>query len=102
MVVDRVSGNISERVFRDLPEFMQPGDSLVMNNTKVVPCRLFGSRAGGGRTEIFLLRPIDGVVWEALAKPGRRLRVGSVVIMADDFACEIIEDCPTDARRCAC
>ncbi len=92
MVVDRASGNISERVFRDLSDLLEPGDSLVMNNTKVIPCRLLGKRAGGGKAEIFLLKPLEGGVWEALAKPGKRLRLGSVVTVSDTLACEIVAD----------
>ncbi len=94
MVVDRRSGNISERVFRDLPDILEPGDSLVRNNTRVVPCRLLGTRAGGGKTEIFLLRPIEGGFWEALAKPGKRLRPGSIVNIAETLSCEIHADLP--------
>ncbi len=92
MVVDRASGTISERVFRELPDLLNSGDSLVMNNTKVIPCRLLGKREGGGKTEIFLLRPLEGGFWEALAKPGKRLRLGSVVSISDTFSCEIQAD----------
>ena len=92
MVVDRATGTISERVFRELPDLLDSGDSLVMNNTKVIPCRLLGKRAGGGKTEIFLLRPIEGGLWEALAKPGKRLRPGSVVFISDTLSCEIQGD----------
>jgi S-adenosylmethionine:tRNA ribosyltransferase-isomerase len=63
-------------VFRNLPEYLAPGDVLVLNNTKVLPVRLRGRRPTGGNVEVLLLRPVDGR-WEALVRPGRRLRAGT-------------------------
>jgi S-adenosylmethionine:tRNA ribosyltransferase-isomerase len=74
LVVDRVSGNLQDRVFSDLPDLLDPGDLLVMNNTRVIPARLRTRRQTGGRIELLLLRQIDGDRWLALARPARRLR----------------------------
>ncbi len=68
-----------DRMFREFPSFLRPGDCLVINNSKVFPSRLYGHRAGGsGAVEVFLLRTIseDGKTWQALVRPGRKLRVG--------------------------
>jgi len=75
-VLRRDSGALEHRIFRDLPEYLHRGDVLVLNNTKVLPVRLRGRRASGGEVEVLLLRPI-GAAWEALVRPGRRLRPGT-------------------------
>jgi S-adenosylmethionine:tRNA ribosyltransferase-isomerase len=78
LVLRRADGSISHRVFRDLPELLHPDDLLVINETRVTAVRLFGVRAGsGGAVEALLLRPAGAPdVWEALVRPGRRVRVG--------------------------
>ncbi|PSN19368.1 tRNA preQ1(34) S-adenosylmethionine ribosyltransferase-isomerase QueA [filamentous cyanobacterium CCP5] len=67
------------QVFRDLPELLQPGDLLVLNNTRVIPARLYGYKPGGGRVEILLLEPHGDHRWTALVKPGRRLKPGAEI-----------------------
>ena len=75
------SGAPEHRRFRDLPSLLAPGDALVLNDTRVVRARLLGRRAGGGAAEVFLLRPSGGDgLWEALVKPGKRLREGAKVL----------------------
>ncbi len=74
---------LADRRFRDLPEHLRPGDCLVLNDTRVIPARLVGRRAGGGRAELLLLRELEGGVWEALARPGGRLRPGASVQFGD-------------------
>lgn len=77
LVLDRVSGAIQHASVSDLPGFLLPGDLLVANNSRVIPARLHARRAGtGGRIELLLLRRGDDGVWEALARPARRLRLG--------------------------
>ena len=99
MVVDRSNGNISEMVFRDLLGFMHEGDSLVFNDTKVIPARLLGRRKTGGMAEILLVRGhVDGT-WDVLVRPGKKLPCGSQIIFGDDFYCEIIEILPGGGRR---
>lgn len=67
------------RIFRELPELLQPGDLLVINNTKVIPARLYGRKVGGAAVEILLLEEERPWRWKALVKPGRRLKPGAVI-----------------------
>jgi S-adenosylmethionine:tRNA ribosyltransferase-isomerase len=71
MVVHRATGAIEHKLFRDILAYCAPSDALVLNDTRVVPCRLLGTRASGGKVEAFLLRHLGGGVFEALLKPGR-------------------------------
>ncbi|NLE43296.1 MAG: tRNA preQ1(34) S-adenosylmethionine ribosyltransferase-isomerase QueA [Chloroflexi bacterium] len=75
MVIDRKSGEIQHRRFRDLPEFLQPEDLLIYNESRVIPARLFARKSTGGRVEILLLRPRDGTTWETLVR-GKHVRTG--------------------------
>lgn len=84
LVVERASGALTHRHFRDVGEYLRPGDLLIANHSRVIPARLLGHRAEtGGSVEVLLLseRPDLGVdYWEALVRPGRRLRVGDYII----------------------
>jgi len=82
MVVDRTTGTISHHVFRDLPQFLHPGDLLVHNESRVIPARLFARKPTGGRVEILLLRPRSETVWEVLVR-GRAVRVGGRLEVLD-------------------
>jgi S-adenosylmethionine:tRNA ribosyltransferase-isomerase len=75
MVVDVETGSISHLVFRDLPQFLRPGDALVLNETKVLPVRLLARKKSGGEVELLFLRELDGF-WEVLARPSKRLKPG--------------------------
>jgi S-adenosylmethionine:tRNA ribosyltransferase-isomerase len=79
-----------EKLVRDLPDLLRPGDLLVANRSRVLPARIFGRLAGGGRAEFLLLRRIEPGVWEALARPARRLRPGDVVTVAADLRVRIL------------
>ncbi len=79
MVVDRLTGEIEHRHFYDIIDYLNPGDALVVNETRVIPARLIGARAGGGACELLLLRQLGPKTWETLARPGRRLRPGAEV-----------------------
>ncbi|MEO8662113.1 MAG: tRNA preQ1(34) S-adenosylmethionine ribosyltransferase-isomerase QueA [Bryobacteraceae bacterium] len=86
LVVHREEGRWEDRAFRDLPDFLRPGDCLALNDSKVFPARLYGQRVGtGGAVEVFLLRPEaeDNKTWTALVRPGRRMRTGERVRFAD-------------------
>lgn len=76
MVIDAGTGDIEHRVFRDLPACLRPGDALVINETKVIPARLEARRPTGGAVELLFLRDRGGGVWEALARPSKRLEAG--------------------------
>ncbi|MEP6714646.1 MAG: tRNA preQ1(34) S-adenosylmethionine ribosyltransferase-isomerase QueA [Terriglobia bacterium] len=79
-----------DRTFRDLPEFLRPGDCLVVNDSRVLPSRLFSE---DGRSEVMLLEPVtpDARDWRALVRPGRKLRVGAVVQFGEGLFCEVVE-----------
>jgi len=80
LVVHRDTGALEHRVFRDIGEYLRPGDVLVRNDTRVVPARLLGERPGtGGRVQALLLRQAAPDVWEALVKPSARLRAGAPI-----------------------
>lgn len=80
LVVDRASGRLAHRTFREIGDYVHGGDALVVNDTRVLPARLRGRRAGtGGAVELLVLRAADGGAWEALVRGGRRLREGAVV-----------------------
>ncbi|MEY8000342.1 tRNA preQ1(34) S-adenosylmethionine ribosyltransferase-isomerase QueA [Clostridium sp. Mt-5] len=77
MVLDKNTGNIEHKVFKDIIDYLNPGDCLVLNDTRVLPARLIGNKEGsGGKMEILLLKRNEDDSWETLVKPGRRARVG--------------------------
>jgi S-adenosylmethionine:tRNA ribosyltransferase-isomerase len=87
MVLDRGEGTLSHRWFYELTEYLAPGDVLVFNDSRVIPARLIGRKAaGGGRMEVLLLRCLGPGTWEALLKPGKRVRVGSRLEFGDHVA----------------
>ncbi|HYM68965.1 MAG TPA: tRNA preQ1(34) S-adenosylmethionine ribosyltransferase-isomerase QueA [bacterium] len=83
LVLSRGDGSLAHRTFRDLPDYLRRGDVLVLNDTRVLPARLRGRRAGGGAVEVLLLRPDGQGVWEALVRPGRRVREGARLVFKD-------------------
>ncbi|MBA3723128.1 MAG: tRNA preQ1(34) S-adenosylmethionine ribosyltransferase-isomerase QueA [Parachlamydiaceae bacterium] len=91
MLIDRKSGKITDHLFKDLVGFLSNHDRLIFNDTKVITARLMGRRQGGGNTEILLLKQLSSDTWEALARPGKRLPIGSFVTFGDNFKCEVIE-----------
>ncbi len=91
LVYHRDSGKTEHRIFRDLPEYLRPGDVMVVNETRVIPARLLGIKAETGiPVEVLLLRRLDRDRWETLVKPGRRLKKGTHVSFGDGrLTCEI-------------
>jgi S-adenosylmethionine:tRNA ribosyltransferase-isomerase len=77
MVVKRGGGQLEHRRFYEIMDYLREGDNLVFNDSRVIPARLAGRRKSGGRLELLLLRRLDGGLWEALARPARRIRAGS-------------------------
>ena len=77
--VDRRTGEYSHHTFRDILQFFEPGDLLVLNNTKVLPARIFGKKETGGKVEALLLKEKEDGVWEALLRPGGRIRKGATL-----------------------
>ncbi|OUM91993.1 MAG: hypothetical protein BAA04_05965 [Firmicutes bacterium ZCTH02-B6] len=84
LVVDRETGRMEHRIFRQLPDYLRAGDVLVLNDTRVMPARLYGVKAPtGGRVEVLLLGRRGPDEWEALVRPGRRLPVGSEIVFGE-------------------
>ncbi len=91
MVIERSSGNISHHIFRDIVEFLKEGDHLVLNDTRVIYARLKGEKITGAKVEVFLLKELSPNVWEALVRPGKRLKEGAIVKFSDIMEGEILE-----------
>ena len=92
MVLDRKTGHVTHRLFYDILEYLQPGDCLVMNDSRVLPARLLGHRPTGGAVEVLLLRDLGDKKWECLCKPGRKMQVGSQVIFGNgELTAEVVE-----------
>lgn len=98
LVVDRSSGSIEHRRFNDLLDYVEIGDCLVVNETRVIPARLLGHKTTGAAVEFLLLGRTAPGDWEALTKPARRLGVGATVIFNDSLSAEIIEE-RADGKR---
>jgi S-adenosylmethionine:tRNA ribosyltransferase-isomerase len=93
LVVHRTAGSWEDSFFRDLPKFVGPGDCLVLNDSRVLPSRLFGRRPGkDGRIEVFLIRPLseDAQEWTALVRPGRKVQVGTSIEFDGGLTAEVI------------
>ena len=84
MVLDKMSGEIKNKKFSDIKSHLKKGDCLVINDTKVIPARLFGSREStGGKVEILLLKRLQNDIWEVLVKPGKKCKIGSKINFGD-------------------
>ena len=92
MVLNRAEGSIDHKHFNDVIDYLNPGDCLVLNNSKVLPARMFGIKESSGiKVEFLLIKRIEGDTWETMVRPGRRLKKGDTVIFKDDFKAEIID-----------
>jgi S-adenosylmethionine:tRNA ribosyltransferase-isomerase len=94
LVVDRATGTFNDRKFTDLPAYLNPGDCLVLNDSRVFPARLFGRKEDYHRdVEVFLVQPAspDRKLWNVLVRPGRKLPPGTKVRFSDTLACDILE-----------
>lgn len=84
MVLDKETGAIQHEVFKDITKYLQPGDCLVLNDTRVLPARLYGSKEDtGANVEVLLLKQEDGDAWETLVKPAKRIKVGTKIVFGD-------------------
>lgn len=92
MLLDKKSGEIEHRHFYDLPEYLHKGDCLVMNDSRVLPARLFGKRITGGAVEVLLLRDRGEGVWECLTRPGRKTRAGTKLVFGNDELSALVID----------
>ncbi len=98
--VDRVSGKISHHIFRGIENFLNKGDVLVLNNTKVLPARVFGLRQTGGQVEALFLKQTEKNVWKVLLRPGGRIKQGAVISLGENgtkFDARVLDDPQPDS-----
>ena len=100
LVLDKETGEYSHHVFREITEFVNPGDCLVLNNTKVIPARLFGEKEGTqAKIEILLLKRKENDVWETLVKPGKKAKVGTKIIFGGGLLVGEVIDIVEEGNR---
>lgn len=103
LILDRAAGDVRHFRFREITRLFREGDALVLNETKVIPARLLGEKPTGAQAEVLLVRPlgggVDSRVWEALVRPGARLKPGASVRIADDLTVEITASLEHGARK---
>jgi S-adenosylmethionine:tRNA ribosyltransferase-isomerase len=100
MVLDKHTGEITHRIFKDILEYLHPGDCLVLNNTKVIPARLFGVKEGTqAKIELLLLKRRENDIWETLVKPGKKAKPGTVILFGDGLLKGEIVDVVEDGNR---
>ena len=92
LVMDKNTGNLEDKIFKDVVDYLNPGDVLVLNDTKVLPARIFGQKEQtGAHIELLLLKNIEGDIWECLSRPFKRLSIGTKIIFNDSLSCEVID-----------
>lgn len=99
MVLDRKTGAVSHKHFYDIVEYLQPGDCLVMNDSRVLPARLLGHRPTGGAVEVLLLRDLGEKRWECLCKPGKKMQVGNEVLFGNGELSAVVTEVKEDGNR---
>ena len=103
MVVHRDTGKIEHRVFKDVMDYFDDGDTMVVNNTKVFPARMYGNKEKtGARIEVFLLRELnrESLLWDVLVDPARKIRIGNKLYFGenDDLVAEVIDNTTSRGR----
>jgi len=92
LVVDKISGKICDTVFSDIISYLKDGDVLVLNNTKVLPSRIFGYKEDThAKIEVLLLKDLGDDIWECLIRPQKRVRDGTIIVFDSSFKCEVTE-----------
>lgn len=91
LIFDRKTKDMYHRHFKDITDFLKKGDVLVVNNTRVLPARLMAKKDTGANVEILLLKRINLNDWEVLLKPGKRVKIGTILTISDELKCELIE-----------
>ena len=100
MILDRKLKKIEHKVFKDIIDFLEPGDCLVRNNTKVIPARIYGKKETGANVEFLLLNNIEGDIWESIVRPGNKLHIGTKVYFGEGLLkAEILEIMPGGTRK---
>lgn len=99
LVLDKETGNTQHKTFFNIIDYLRAGDCLVMNDSRVLPARLLGHRPTGGAVELLLLRDLGDKKWECLAKPGRKMQIGQIVIFGDGELTATVTDICEDGNR---
>ena len=98
LVYDRATGKTQHRIFRDIKEYLRAGDVLVVNNTKVLPARLFAYTKNGGKVEVLLLKRLDLNDWEVLVRPGKKAREGVELFVSEELSLTVLSRTETGER----
>ena len=99
MILDKNTGKIEHKIFKDIIDYLEPGDCLVRNKTRVLPARLYGKKETGANVEFILLKNLEGDIWEAMVRPGNKLHIGTKVIFGDGLLKAEILDMLQDGTR---
>ena len=100
MVLDKITGEVEHRHFKDITEYLRPGDCLVINNTKVIPARLYGVKEGTeAKIEILLLKRKENDIWETLVKPGKKCKIGTKIVFGDGILTGEVVDIVEEGNR---
>ena len=100
MVLDRKEQTIEHKHFKDIIDYLEPGDVLVRNNTKVIPARLYGKKETGAKVEFLLLNNMEKDIWECIVRPGNKLHIGAKVIFGDGLLkAEVLDTMPGGTRK---
>ena len=89
MVLDRTSKEIQNKRFYDIVDYLDENTVLILNNTKVIPARLYGYKETGAKIEVFLLKEKENKEWEVLIKPSKRVKEGTIIKISDELSCEV-------------
>ena len=100
MVLDKITGEVEHRHFKDIAEYLRPGDCLVINNTKVIPARLYGVKEGTeAKIEILLLKRKENDIWETLVKPGKKCKIGTKIVFGEGILTGEVVDIVEEGNR---
>ena len=100
MVLDKITGEVEHRHFKDITEYLRPGDCLVINNTKVIPARLYGVKEGTeAKIEILLLKRKENDIWETLVKPGKKCKIGTKIVFGEGILTGEVVDIVEEGYR---
>lgn len=103
MILNRNNKSIEHKVFKDIIDYLNKGDVLVLNNTKVIPARIYGEKETGAKIEILLIKNIEANIWEVMVRPGNKVKPGHRILFPNNkeyvLECEILEILESGTRK---
>ena len=100
MVLDKNTGKIQHHIFKEIVHYLNPGDCLVINDTKVIPARLYGTKVGtDAKIEVLLLKRKENNIWETLVKPGKKAKIGTRISFGDGLLMGEVVDIVEEGNR---